>query len=108
MATALPVIDFGPFLNPQSSAVERKNVAWQLDKACREVGFFYLKNHHVPSSLISSLLQQTREFFETTTPEQKELLAIKGLTDGGDNARGWSKVINAEKGSHEVSFGKDG
>ncbi|KEF57264.1 uncharacterized protein A1O9_05181 [Exophiala aquamarina CBS 119918] len=98
---ALPVIDFGPFLDISSSLQQKHHVALEIDKACREVGFFYLKNHGVPSDLVADLLTKTREVFETSTPEEKECLAMKGSDEGGDSARGWLKVKN-ESGSHEV------
>lgn len=99
---ALPIIDFGPFLSSTSTASETNEVALEIDRACREVGFFYLKNHGVPKDITSGMLAQARHFFETATPEDKESIAIKGPSKGGDNARGWLKVVNAEKGSHEV------
>ncbi|KAK5053145.1 hypothetical protein LTR84_002119 [Exophiala bonariae] len=99
---ALPVIDFGPFLDASSSSFQKKQVAFEIDKACREVGFFYLKNHGVPAELVADMLAKTRHVFETATPEEKERLAMRGSAEGGDSARGWLKVKNAA-GAHEVS-----
>jgi isopenicillin N synthase-like dioxygenase len=103
MASALPIIDFGPFLSASSTAGEKTKVALEIDKACREVGFFYLKNHGVPSNLIAEILGKSRDFFETATPEEKQRLALRKTDEGGDNARGWLRINNSEKGSHEVS-----
>lgn len=102
MTAALPIVDFGPFLDSKSTPEDKTSAAQQIDKACREVGFFYLKNHGVPSDLVEDLLSQAREFFETATPEQKAAVANRTSANGGDNARGYMKVVNAEKGSHEV------
>lgn len=104
MAPALPIIDFGPFLDPEASFEEKKNVAFELDRACREVGFFYLRNHGVPLEMMNAMLDGAREFFETATPEEKERIALKKTADGGDNARGWLSVQKADAGSHEVRF----
>lgn len=98
---ALPVVDFGPFLDPASSLLEKQQVAFEIDKACREVGFFYLKNHGVPAQLVADMLAKTRHVFETATPEEKKRLAMKGSAEGGDSARGWLTVKNAA-GAHEV------
>ena len=105
MASILPIIDFSPFLSPESTSEQRKTTALEIDKACREVGFFYLKNHGVPLELMNSMLQQARGFFETATAEDKAQIALKNKAEGGDNARGYLHVKNEEKGSHEVSLG---
>lgn len=102
MAAALPIIDFGPFLDPEASLEAKKNVALELDRACRDVGFFYLKNHGVPLELIKAMLDSAREFFEKATPEEKEKIALKKTAEGGDNARGWLRVKKQDAGSHEV------
>ncbi|KAF2653197.1 oxoglutarate 3-dioxygenase [Lophiostoma macrostomum CBS 122681] len=102
MAPTLPIIDFSPFLSASASEESRFNVAKELDSACREVGFFYLKGHGIPSELIASMLANARDFFETSTQDEKDAIAIKNISDGGDNARGWLRVDNPEKGSHEA------
>ena len=102
MASALPIIDFTPFLSANSTNEEKKYIAQEIDKACREVGFFYLKGHGIPRELIAAMLDRAREFFETATMEEKESIAIRSLKEGGDNARGWLRVDGGEKGSHEV------
>lgn len=99
---AIPIVDFAPFLAADSTEAERKQVALDIDKACREIGFFYLKNHGVPAELIANMLGEARGFFETASEDDKKAIAIKGPSGGGDNSRGYLKVINAEKGSHEV------
>lgn len=103
MASSLPIIDFFPFISPESTLEQKKSTALEIDKACREVGFFYLKNHGVPPELMESMLQQARGFFETATPEEKARIALRKKTEGGDNARGYLYVKNEEKGCHEVS-----
>ncbi|KIW15207.1 hypothetical protein PV08_05252 [Exophiala spinifera] len=102
MAASLPIVDFGAFIDPASSSEERKKVALDIDRACREVGFFYLKNHGIPMSLVGDMLTKSRNFFETATPEEKERLAIRKIAEGGDNARGFLKINNPTKGSHEA------
>ncbi|KAK5121335.1 hypothetical protein LTR85_005501 [Meristemomyces frigidus] len=100
MAT-LPVIDFGPFLLPQSSLEDKAAVAAQIDRACRESGFFYLRGHGVPQELLDGIRNIARTFFQTATAEEKQSIALKRSDEGGDNARGYRKVV-AEKGSHEA------
>ncbi|TKA25037.1 hypothetical protein B0A54_17455 [Friedmanniomyces endolithicus] len=97
MAT-LPVIDLAPFLSPTSTRRERREVALELDRACRNAGFFYLKGHGVPQELLDNVRQHAIDFFETTSEEDKKRLALKS----DDKARGYSKHSDAEKGSHEA------
>ncbi|KAK9780679.1 putative Oxoglutarate 3-dioxygenase [Seiridium cardinale] len=102
MASTLPIIDFGPFIDPDATWQERRNVAAALDKACREVGFFYLKNHGVPSELMNGILDGARTFFETASRDDKKKIALKRLEEGGDNARGWLEIRSEKGGSHEA------
>ncbi|KAK6071576.1 2OG-Fe(II)oxygenase superfamily protein [Seiridium cupressi] len=102
MASTLPIIDFGPFIAPDATWQERRNVAAALDKACREVGFFYLKNHGVPSELMNGILDGARAFFETATRDDKKKIALRRLEEGGDNARGWLEIRSEKGGSHEA------
>ncbi|KAK6063560.1 2OG-Fe(II)oxygenase superfamily protein [Seiridium cupressi] len=102
MASTLPIIDFGPFIAPDATWQERRNVAAALDKACREVGFFYLKNHGVPSELMNGILDGARDFFETATRDDKKKIALRRLEEGGDNARGWLEIRSEKGGSHEA------
>ncbi|KAF2727114.1 oxoglutarate 3-dioxygenase [Polyplosphaeria fusca] len=102
MASTLPIIDFAPFLSPTASPAAKQKVAFEIDRACRDVGFFYLKGHGISPELIARMLTSARDFFEHATTEEKEKIAIKSTKEGGDNARGWLRVENAEKGSHEA------
>lgn len=102
MAATLPIIDFGPFISPESTPQERKKVALELDKACREVGFFYLKNHGVPIELFNAILERARVFFESATAEEKKEICLKKTDEGGDNARGWLAIKSDKGGWHEV------
>jgi isopenicillin N synthase-like dioxygenase len=48
--TSIPVVDLaGSF---SSRLDDRQRVAWEIHKACRETGFFYVSNHRssTPSS----------------------------------------------------------
>jgi isopenicillin N synthase-like dioxygenase len=62
-----------PFLDTSSSLQQKHQVAFEIDKACREVGFFYLKNHGVPSDLVAGMLAKTRQVFETSTPRERSV-----------------------------------
>jgi isopenicillin N synthase-like dioxygenase len=105
MAQSLPIIDFEPFLKPESSISGKRRVALEIDRACRQIGFFYLKNHGVSAELMSAMLIHARTFFESATQQDKERIALKRTSEGGDNARGWLQVCKPDVGSHEVTRG---
>jgi isopenicillin N synthase-like dioxygenase len=98
----VPIIDFSVFLDPNSSYEAKKETASELDKACREVGFFYLSNHGIDEEMRSAMLRKAREFFEKATEEEKQSISIKPTDQGGDHARGFQRVGGSGKGSHEV------
>lgn len=102
MAT-LPVIDFSPFLDDKSTAEQKLATCLEIDKACREFGFFYLKGHGIAADLIEDMLKVAKSFFEENTREEKDALRIKPPGDGlGDDARGFSRIEGGKKGAHEV------
>ncbi len=98
----LPIIDFTPFLDPSSSLETKKKTALQIDKACREVGFFYITNKGLPRTLLENMLRNARLFFGNASEEEKQAIRVKKAGDGvGDSARGW-KQRSGRKAVHEV------
>jgi len=64
----LPIIDVAPLLEKigdpkMAEDPDVAEVVRQLDKACRETGFFYVKGHGVPNHIAKEVLDVTREFF---------------------------------------------
>jgi len=57
----IPVIDFEPF--SLGNADSRQAIAHQIAQACKEIGFMYLKNSGISSSLIDQLFTETKQFF---------------------------------------------
>lgn len=73
-ATHIPVIDLaGSF---SDSPEQRKAVAWEIHKACRDVGFFYIRNHGVPDALIAEEFASSKRFFDL--PAQERLAVHMG------------------------------
>jgi isopenicillin N synthase-like dioxygenase len=60
VATAIPVIDYGPYFAGEKGALER--VAGEVADACENVGFFYAENHGVPESVIERAFAASRRF----------------------------------------------
>src|SRR5580693_3211496 len=57
----VPVIDIGPYL--AGTPEGKRRVAGELDRACRDVGFYVIVGHAVDSQLIMQLESVSREFF---------------------------------------------
>ena len=69
----LDVIDLDGLGSGDPAAVRR--VAAELGRACREVGFFYVRNHGVPAALLSGMFASAAAFFAAPRAV-KDALAI--------------------------------
>src|SRR6266436_4124475 len=70
-ARDIPVIDLAPTWSPDLTT--RKAVAWDIHKACRDTGFFYVKNHGVPEAVMAEQLASARRFFALPLEEKLKL-----------------------------------
>ena len=80
MLTQIPIIDFAPFT--EGNATEKQAVVEQIYAACHQIGFMYLQNVGISRSLLSNLLDQSKQFFDYPT-EIKEQLARSSETNCG-------------------------
>ena len=55
----VPVLDLGPLFDGGSI----DHLATQLDRACREIGFFYVSNHGVSENVLNAIFGATRRYF---------------------------------------------
>jgi isopenicillin N synthase-like dioxygenase len=69
----LDVIDLSGLGSDDPAALRR--VAAELGRACRETGFFYIRNHGVADDLVSGLFNVSRTFFAAPAAA-KDALAI--------------------------------
>ena len=65
-ADRLPVIDLARLADPAAQDA----LAWEVHKAARQDGFFYIVNHGVPPELMEGQLEAARRFF-ALPPEAK-------------------------------------
>jgi isopenicillin N synthase-like dioxygenase len=72
----LPVIDMSPLFDTQSGTSAR--VAREIDAACRENGFFYVKGHSVDPRLLSRLEEASWRFFSLPEEVKQEIAMSKG------------------------------
>jgi len=81
----VPVIDVADLV---AGTEGKQAVASQLDKACRQSGFFYVVGHGVDAGLQQRLEQLSRQFFAQPI-EEKEQIA---MAHGGRAWRGYFRV----------------
>jgi isopenicillin N synthase-like dioxygenase len=82
----VPVIDIGALLD--GHGVDGRgvdDVARQIDRACREVGFFSVVGHGIDPELCLRLERLAREFFGRPEPEKERV----AMVHGGTAWRGW-------------------
>ncbi len=65
---SIPVIDIGAIFGEDRTAIER--VAAEIDKACCEIGFFYVTNHQVPEATIARAYDEAARFFALPLEEK--------------------------------------
>ncbi|KAJ3695968.1 hypothetical protein LUZ60_001345 [Juncus effusus] len=99
----IPIIDISPLVAKIDDPSKSKDddvldVARKLHEACKDAGFFYVKGHGVPDSMIKQVREITREFFSFPTDEK---LKIKMTPQSG--YRGYQKVgENITKGKPDM------
>lgn len=69
--TAIPVIDVAPLFGGTPSELQRMAAA--IDDACRNVGFFYIKNHGVAPDILDRAYAEARRFFALPAAEKKKI-----------------------------------
>ena len=80
MSSSIPQIDFSPFLEGRETG--KKQVASQIGKACREIGFFTLTDHGVSLELIQRVFDANREFHQQPLEEkEQELESNKSIVE---------------------------
>ena len=75
----IPVIDMAPLASADLAAISA--VGRQLQNAAERVGFFYVRNHDVPATLIAQVFQLSHRLFALPTPA-KEKIRINALHRG--------------------------
>ena len=71
MPNSIPVIDIGELHSGAPAGL--KAVANDLARAASTVGFFYIKNHGVPQSLIDDVFATARAFYSQPLPIKNEV-----------------------------------
>ncbi|MFC6091784.1 2OG-Fe(II) oxygenase family protein [Saccharothrix lopnurensis] len=89
----VPTIDVSPLFGADADA--KKQVAEQINKACRGSGFFYASGHGVD---VQRLQDVVNEFHRTMTAAEKHELAINAYNPANPRVRnGYYKAIEGKK-----------
>ena len=98
----VPVIDFSPMWS--SRLEERRTIAPTLRRACKEVGFFYLRGHGIPGAVIDRAHAAMRKFFALPVEEKMKIHYLKTPNHRGYVAEGNIKADHELRGGdmHEA------
>lgn len=66
----VPTIDLGGNCI-DVSPLKKKNITLEIEKACKNVGFFYLVNHGIKSNIIDDITVLSKVFFKQSISEKK-------------------------------------
>ena len=71
----IPIIDIGPLIRETD---DRRVVADEIGRACRDCGFFYIVNHGVDEELQQRLDQFSQQFFAQDVETKMEIRMARG------------------------------
>ncbi|MDB4837704.1 2OG-Fe(II) oxygenase [Marinomonas sp.] len=82
---SIPLIDFEK-LTHKTDSIRNKEVE-VLDRACREIGFFYLMNTGMPTSKMNALMREAKRFFNLPQAEKDDINIRNSI-----NHRGYGSI----------------
>ena len=77
----IPLIDFSPFL--EGDIDRKRDVALQIGKACRNIGFFYISNHGIPLGTVDKTVSEIKRFFALPLEEKLKISIEKSSCHRG-------------------------
>src|ERR1700742_3159963 len=83
--TSVPIIDLTPYREGTEDG--KRQVAAEVGRACKEIGFLIVSGHGVPESLIDDCYRTSKEFF--AQPMADKISVDRPAPDQG---RGYSAV----------------
>ena len=114
----LDIIDVSGLKSGDAGAVAR--ISAELGRACREVGFFYVRNHGIPDALLSGIFTSAQAFFASPRAEKDELSIARSPHNRGyaglasesldqvhaDNKEAFNVGLDLSPDDPEVAAGK--
>ena len=84
-----------PFLDMSYYHTDKSRVAEELVDICKNIGFFYIKNHDINTDLIKKIFILTNDFFGLSAEEKEKLNINKNKYHRGyTSSKGTSKEAN--------------
>jgi isopenicillin N synthase-like dioxygenase len=77
----IPIIDFAPMLGSDPAA--KRALAMELQRACTDIGFFYIRNHGVAQELIDATFAECPRFFGLPLAEKMAIHVRHSLNNSG-------------------------
>jgi isopenicillin N synthase-like dioxygenase len=99
-ADRIPIIDLAAGFSPDLA--ERQKVAWEIHKACRETGFFYVANHGIADTLIDDQFRFAKRFFELPLAEKLTLDMKKSPSKVGYEPIGTQVLDSQDDGAEKA------
>lgn len=99
---SIPIIDVSPLILRQSGGRER--VAAEIGRACRDIGFFYLRNHGIDQALIDAVYAAAQQFFALPEGEKQALSIARLQNNRGYAALGSESLDPTKKGDAKEAF----
>jgi isopenicillin N synthase-like dioxygenase len=85
LSTELPLIDIGPLRTSATGSSAFREVAREIDRACRRYGFFRIVGHGVEPERLAELDRLARTFFALPERDKSRV----AMEHGGTAWRGW-------------------
>ena len=86
MTSSIPVIDLSDALAGATAA--KQSAAREIDRACREIGFFTITGHGVPVAALDALREKAHRFFALPLAEKRRAIHPVAGTPRGYRALG--------------------
>jgi len=99
---SLPLIDY-LLLVSETMTIREKEID-KLDRACREIGFFYLINHDISKELIDDLMKVAQEYFDLPYEEKIKIDISKSINHRGYGAIGEENLEEGSKKDWKETF----
>ena len=104
---AIPIIDITPLVIHNDNSKSLRKTVNEIRDACKNVGFFYIKNHQIPKDHLNALIPLVQEFFNLPLEEKMKIHISKSDIFRGYTPLG-KELTNEKSDWHEcVDFGLD-
>jgi isopenicillin N synthase-like dioxygenase len=98
--TEIPIIDLAPLIAPDARPEDIQKTAEAIGWACRNVGFFYIRNHGLPADHREKALAEVKRFFDLPR-EEKMKLHMRGSSQFRGYVPLCGEITEGKKDWHE-------